>query len=200
MKLPTDEKDGPIPEVPFDEEDTIVPDECMAEIAEINPKLNQQERKYVYWRSIANPPLVAYRKAGYTSSNWRSIESRPKIRETLAELNEKLEPEYRVSQQKVVGMLMEGYELARIRSNPKVMIEAAVALANITGVGAAAKIQIDQKTQVSLQMQQDVKALQHLPRNNLEDMVGVSRSLPYIDAVYEELSGSESVSEREAVG
>lgn len=187
MKLPTDEMDGPTPEVPFDENDTVVPDECMAEIAEINPKLNQQERKYVYWRSIANPPLVAYRKAGYTSSNWRSIESRPKIRDALAELNEKLEPEYRVSQQKVIGMLMEGYELAKIRSNPKVMIEAAVALANISGVGAAAKIQIDQKTQVSMQLQQDVKALQHLPRDNLEDIVGVSRALPYIDAVYEEL-------------
>ena len=173
--------------VPYNEEETDIPDECLAEIAEIDPKLNLQERKYVYWRSIANPPLVALKKAGYKSTNWRSIETRPKIREALANLNEKLEPEYRVTQKRVVNMLLEGYELAKIRSNPKSMIDAAVALANITGVAAAAKIQIDQHTQIALHTQrEEVRALQQLPRTSLEDLAGVERKLPYIEGEFVE--------------
>lgn len=175
------------PIVPFDPEDTTVPDDSMQEIADLNPNLNDKERRYIYWRSMANPPIVAYRKAGFAGSSWRQVETRPKIRETLANLHEKLEPEYRVSLQKVVGMIMSGYEMAQLKGQPKVMVEAATALANITGLAAAQKVQIDQRTTGVVQHQHEVRALQHLPRESLELLVGVSRQLPYIEAEFSEI-------------
>ena len=175
-------------ELDIDENNMDIPDDCLEEIAEIDPKLTKQERKYVYWRSIANPPMVAYRKAGYKGGNWRTIETRPKIREALAALHEKLEPEYRVTLQKVIGMIMEGYDMAKLKGQPKVMVEAALAAANITGIMAAQKIQIDQRTQVAItNHSQDLKALQHMPRQSLEEMVGVERTLPYLEAEYAEV-------------
>lgn len=175
------------PIVPFDPEDTTVPDDSMQEIADLNPNLNDKERRYIYWRSMANPPIVAYRKAGFSGSAWRQVETRPKIRETLADLHEKLEPEYRVSLQKVVGMIVSGYNMAEIKGQPKVMVEAAVALANITGLAAAQKVQIDQRTTGVVQHQHEVRALQHLPRESLELLVGVNRQLPYIEAEFAEV-------------
>jgi hypothetical protein len=175
------------PIVPFDPEDTTVPDDSMQEIADLNPNLNDKERRYIYWRSMANPPIVAYRKAGFSGSAWRQVETRPKIRETLADLHEKLEPEYRVSLQKVVGMIMSGYEMAQLKGQPKVMVEAATALANITGLAAAQKVQIDQRTTGVVQHQHEVRALQHLPRESLELLVGVNRQLPYIEAEFAEI-------------
>lgn len=172
------------PIVPFDPEDTTVPDDSMQEIADLNPNLNDKERRYIYWRSMANPPIVAYRKAGFSGSAWRQVETRPKIRETLAELHEKLEPDYRVSLQKVVGMIVSGYNMAELKGQPKVMVEAAVALANITGLAAAQKVQIDQRTSGVVQHQHEVRALQHLPRESLELLVGVNRQLPYIEAEF----------------
>jgi hypothetical protein len=172
--------------VPYDAEDTTVPDDSMQEIFDINPKLSEKERKYIYWRSMANPPMVAYRKAGFSGSSWRQVETRPKVRETLAELHEKLEPQYRVSLQKVIGMIMSGYEMAQLKGQPKVMVEAATALANITGIAAAQKVQIDQRTSGVVEHRHEVKALQQLPRASLEYMVGVERQLPYIEAEFAE--------------
>jgi hypothetical protein len=176
------------PLVPFDPEDTTVPDDSMQEIADLNPQLNDKERRYIYWRSMANPPIVAYRKAGFSGSSWRQVETRPRVRETLVDLHEKLEPQYRVSLQKVVGMIMSGYEMAQLKGQPKVMVEAATALANITGLAAAQKVQIDQRTTGVVQHQHEVRALQHLPRESLELLVGIQRQLPYIEAEFVDAS------------
>jgi hypothetical protein len=179
--------------VQYDESETDIPDDCIQEIVDINPSLTEQERKYVYWRSMANPPIVAYRKAGYSGGSWKPVEHRPKIRETLAALHEKLEPEYRVSLQKIIGMVMDGYSMAELKGQPKVMVEAALALANITGIMAAQKVQIDQRTQLAVQQapQESVKALQHLPRASLEELAGVNRQLPYVDAEFAEVKKDE---------
>lgn len=178
-------------DIPFDEEDLDIPDDALAEIAEIEPSLTNQERKYIYWRSLANPPLVAFKKAQYSGSSWRQVETRPKIREALMSLNERLEPQYRVTQQKVVGILMEAVEMARMKGQAKVLVEAATALANISGVAAATKYRIDQNTQVSIHNRaEEIKALQHLPRHQLEGIVGIQRALPspYIDAEFVEIN------------
>lgn len=181
------------PLVPFDPADMDIPDDSMQEIKDLNPKLSDQERRYIYWRSMANPPIVAYRKAGYSGSSWRAVETRPRIRETLALLHEKLEPEYRVSLQKIIGMVMSGYDMASLKGQPKVMVEAALALANITGIMAAQKVQVDQRTLVAIEHRtNEVKALQHLPRTSLEEMVGVRRELPYLEAEYVEVGGDDS--------
>lgn len=176
-------------------DDVDIPDDALEEIGQLAPNLTQQERKFVYWRSMANPPLMAFKKAGYMGGQWRQVETRPKIREALADLNERLEPEYRITQQKVISILMEAVDLARLKEQPKILVEAATALANISGVAAATKFQIDSRSQVAVtsRRQEDVKALQHLPRKGLEDMVGVERTLPtsYIEAEYVEIEKSD---------
>lgn len=182
----TDQESTHEPEYSID--DVEIPDECLVEIAEIAPDLTNQERKYVYWRSVANPPIVAHRKAGYAGTSWRQVETRPKIREALHALNERLEPEYRVTLQKVIGMVMEGFDMAKLKGQPKVMVEAATALANMTGLAAAQKVQIDQRTHVEIENRsQQMKALQQIPRVSLEEMAGVHRELPYIEADFVEV-------------
>jgi hypothetical protein len=179
----------------INEED--IPDDALAEIARLSPNLNSQERKYIYWRSVANPPALAFSKAGYTGSSWRMVETRPKIREALIALNEELEPAYRVTQKTVVGILMEAVDMARMKEQPKVMVEAAKELAAVTGVGEAAKIQIDQRTEIQLSAREEVKALRHMPRWGLEDLVGVQRALPpsFVEAEFEEVEPSGRKSE-----
>lgn|SRR5574343_366295 len=171
----------------IDEEE--IPDDALAEIARLSPSLSAQERKYIYWRSVANPPALAFSKAGYAGSNWRIVETRPKIREALIALNEELEPAYRVTQKTVVGILMEAVDMARMKEQPKVMVEAAKELAAVTGVGEAAKIQIDQRTEIQLSAREEARALRHMPRWGLEDMVGVQRALPpsFVEAEFEEV-------------
>lgn len=183
-----------IEELDIPEYDEDAPDDALEEIAHLAPDLTPQERKYVYWRSVALPPARAFQKAGYVGSVWRTVETRPRIRRALEDLNEQLEPQYRVTQQKVIGILMEAVELAKLKEQPKALIEAAVALANVSGVMAATKIQIDQRT-LHLEERPQVKALEHMPRRGLERLVGVERLLPLqvVDADFEEVS-VESVS------
>lgn len=159
-------------------DDEFIPDDAILEIAELAPTLTVQERKYVYWRSIALPPTAAYAKAGYSGTNWRTVETRPKIREALQDLNERTSSEYRVTQQTVIGLIMEGIEIAKRKDQAKTIIEGAVALANITGVAAATKYQISQRTEVNMTKTVEHKALQSLPRNSLEQLAGVQRALP----------------------
>ena len=167
-------------ELELDEYDETPPDDAIAEIAETAPELTKQERLYVYWRTLALPPGAAYKKAGYTGTNWRSVETRPKVRNALQDMNEKLEPEYRITQKKVIGILMEGIEIARRESKAKIMIEGAVALANVAGVMSATKIAIQSENRHAhrIEQQSETKALQHLPRTSLEGMVGINRVLP----------------------
>lgn len=177
-------------EVP-EHNDEFPPDDAIAEIADVAPDLTEQERKYVYWRSIAVPPAAAHAKAGYSGTNWRAVETRPRIRTALQDLNERVSPQYRVTQQTVIGLLMEGIEIARMKDQAKTMIEGAVALANITGVAAATKYQVDQRTLLEVNRPNEgPKALRHLPRNNLEALVGVQRTLPshVIEAEFEVVS------------
>ena len=156
-------------------EDVTIPDDCLAEIVELAPDLTAQERKYVYWRSIGSSPGEAFDNAGYKGNNARAIETRPKVRRALQDLNERLEPEYRVTQQKVIGLIMEGIDIARRNDQAKTIIEGAVALAGVAGVDAATKIQVDSKTTGIIQHEH--RALQHLPRTGLEQMVGIQRAL-----------------------
>lgn len=173
----------------FSSDDLDIPDDALAEIAGLSPSLSQQERKYVYWRSVANPPLTAYVKAGYTGASWRMVETKPRVREALMDLNEQLEPQYRITQRTVVGILMEAVDMARMKEQPKVLVEAAKELAAVTGVGAATKIQIDQNTQFSLSRREETKALRHMPRSGLEELVGIQRALPsnIVDGEFEEI-------------
>jgi hypothetical protein len=80
-----------------------IPDDALLEIATLAPELTEQERKYLYWRSIGEPPGRAFEKAGYAGTNWRVVETRPRVREALMDLNERLEPNYRVTQKSIIG-------------------------------------------------------------------------------------------------
>lgn len=177
-------------------EDLDIPDDALAEIATLAPELTEQERRFIYWRSIGDPPGMAFQKAGYAGTGWRMVESRPRVREALLELNEKLEPEYRVTQKSIIGILMEAVEIARRRDNAKVMVEAAHELGAITGVGAATKIEVRQDISHRIAAREELQALKHLPRGMLEEVVGIQRILPPVaierltnieDAEYEQI-------------
>ena len=177
-------------------EDLDIPDDALAEIATLAPELTEQERRFIYWRSIGEPPGMAFQKAGYAGTGWRMVESRPRVREALLELNEKLEPEYRVTQKTVVGILMEAVSMARIKDQPKTMVEAARELAAVTGVGAATRVEVKQDISHRVAAREELQALRHLPRGMLEEVVGIQRILPPVmieklanieDAEYEQI-------------
>lgn len=166
-----------------------IPDDALTEIAEIAPDLTEQERKFVYWRSMALAPIEAFRRSGYSGGSWRPVAARPRVREALIALNERLEPQYRVTQQTVIGILMEAVDMARMKGQAKVLVEAATALGNVSGVTAAQKIQIDQRTMLA-DARVERKALAQLPRVRLEEMVGTQRVLPapeVVEGEFEEL-------------
>lgn len=169
---------------------TDIPDDALTEIAEVAPTLSEEERRYVYWRMVGSPPADAHRRAGFSSGGWRMVDTRPRVRDALANMHERVEPEWRVTQKTVVGILFEAVEIARRKDQAGNLIEAASALANITGVAAASKMQIQQNTNISIEHKTEAQALKHMPRAQLEQMVGVNRMLPnpkVIDAEYEEI-------------
>jgi hypothetical protein len=171
------------------------PDDAIAEIAKVAPGLTSQERLYVYWRSIALPPGAAFQKAGYAGTGWRAVETRPKIRAALQDLNELLEPDYRITQKRVVGILMEAVDIARRRDQAKNLIEAAVALANVAGVMSATKLQVNGTHNHLLSVRPELAALQLLPRVGLEELVGIRRTLPALmppveEGVFEEVAAA----------
>jgi hypothetical protein len=160
-----------------DELNRDIPDDALSEIAEVAPDLTLQERRYVYWRVVGSTPLDAYKKSGYTGTTWRTVDTRPRVRDALASMHERIEPEWRVTQKTVVGILFEAIDIARRKDQAGNLIEAATALANITGVGAASKLQIQQDTQINITNSQ--QSLRHVPRAELEDMLDIKRVLPY---------------------
>jgi hypothetical protein len=173
--------------------DLAVPDDALQEIADLAADLNERERLYVYWRSLAVPPLEAYKRAGYAGNSWRQLETRPIIRTAMEELQEHIEPEYRITRKRVQGIILEGIEVARRKDQAKTMIEGAVALAGIAGLNAPQRVQIDQRIQSihSSAVEQPTQLrLVRQTRTDLERMVGLTRTLPtpkVVDAEYSEV-------------
>jgi hypothetical protein len=162
-------------------EPPLVPDDALGEIKEVAPGLTGQELIYVYWRSLAVPPKEAYRRAGYEDKNWLVLDRRPAIRKAMENIQELLEPEYRVSLKRVQAIILEGIEMARRKDQPKVMIEGAVALAGVAGIAAPQKLQIQQHTVTEnrgTQAQPAPLQLAQLPREQLEALLGRQRVLP----------------------
>jgi hypothetical protein len=168
------------------DEELEVPDDALHEIAELAPKLSAKERLYVYWRSMAQPPAEAAKRAGV--SNWRATESRPIVRQALQDLQEALSPSYRITRERVLGLIMEGIDVARRKDQAKIIIEGAVALANIAGVAAPIKQQIHQYTQVEQIQSSEQPRLAHLPKEELERMVGIQRRLTIMEGEFEEVT------------
>lgn len=159
--------------------DTSVPDESLVEIAEHCPELNDQQRRYVYWRIVGMGPTIAYRNAGYTGTNWRSVETRPKIRESIAKMVEITEPEHRISEKTIINIVMEGLEIARAKSQAHNMIAGAKVLAEITGHIAAQKMEVRTQSLVEVNHTHEMRVLQQLPRGQLERLLDIERTLPH---------------------
>lgn len=172
-------------ELAIPEYDLSPPDDSLAEVARLAPDLTAQERIYVYYRSIALPPGAAFKKAGYAGTNHRALETRPKIRKALQVINEELEPDYHITQKKVIGLLMQSVEIAIRKDQSHNLTEAAIALANVSGMMSAVKIQVNGNHQHSLTVNPQIAALQHLPRGGLEELVGLRRTLPALQTVEE---------------
>ena len=163
--------------------DTSVPDESLTEIAEHCPELNDQQRRYVYWRVIGMGPTIAFRNAGYTGSNWRTIETRPKIREAIAKMVEVTEPEHRISEKTIINIVMEGVQVAREKGQAHNLIMGAKTLAEITGHIAAQKIEMNQQSKVEVTHTHEMKLLGQLERSQLERLLDIERVLPHPDAI-----------------
>lgn len=168
----TDEYDIAAPEVP---------DDALAEIKDIAPTLSAQELLYVYWRSLAVPPAESHRRAGFDGKQWRTLERRPVIRKAMEDLQEQIEPEYKVTRKRVQAIILEGIEVARRRDNAKTMIEGAVALANIGGLMAPTRMQIQQQQHIMHEKEGEQPPqllLSRLSKSELELKLGRQRVLP----------------------
>lgn len=169
-----------------------IPDESLTEIAEHCPTLNDQERRYVYHRISGNNPVNSYKAAGYKGSSWKSVETRPKIREAIAKMVEVVEPEHRITQKTIIGILMEATEIARTKEQPHNLIAAARTLAEVTGHMAAQKVEMQQKIESNVNHKHEVKALMQFDKGILEQFLNITRTLPSpekvaIDAEFEEV-------------
>lgn len=161
--------------------DLDVPDDALQEIKDLAPDLSGQELIYVYWRSLAVPPGESYKRAGYEGRGYRVMDRRPAIRQAMVDLQEQLEPDYKVTRKRVQGVILEAIEMARRKDQPKVMIEGAVALAEIGGVKAPTKLQIQQHTvqeNVLPGAQPRQLQLTQMSRHELEAELGRVRVLP----------------------
>jgi phage terminase small subunit len=169
-----------LPNLPaYRDESTIypseVPDDALTEIAEHCPELNDQQRRYVYWRILGTTPTIAFKNAGYTGSSWRTIETRPKIREAIAKMIEITEPEHRITQKSIVGILMEAIDVARQKGQAGNMIEGAKVLSDTLGITAAQKINIQQNSMI--EHKHEVKVIQQLEKEQLERLLDIQRVL-----------------------
>lgn len=154
-----------------------IPDDALAEIAHHCPELDDRQRRYVYWRIIGTNPTIAFRNAGYTGSSWRMIETRPKLREAIAKMIEISEPEHRVTQKSIVGILMEAIDVARQKGQAGNMIEGAKVLSDTLGITAAQKINIQQNSQVKVEHKHEVRLIQQLEKEQLERLLDINRVL-----------------------
>lgn len=172
----------------------VIPDDAMTELVEVAPGLTDLERKYIYWRALGNPPKLAMTRAGYKSNgNASQLDSRPKIREALSALQEQLEPEFRVTRKRVMGMLGEAAEMARMKGQAANLIAAAVEMARIAGVDAPQRIQIDQRSMQVTDQGSGLKSLKDMSKEELERRAGIRRRLgpPPIEGEYAVVEESE---------
>lgn len=160
-----------------------VPDEALTEIAEHCPELDDRQRRYVYWRIIGNTPTLAFKNAGYTGSSWRMVETRPKIREAIAKMIEVTEPEHRITQKSIVGILMEAIDVARQKGQAGNMIEGAKVLSDTLGITAAQKINIQQNSQIQVEHKHEMKVIQQLEKEQLERLLDINRVLAAPSAI-----------------
>jgi hypothetical protein len=103
----------------------------------------------------------------------------------MVDLQEQLEPEYKVTRKRVQALIIEAIEMARRKDQPKVMIEGAVALAEIGGVKAPIKMQIQQHTlqETVAPGQPRQLALTQMTREQLELELGRVRVLPAAERI-----------------
>ena len=176
-----------IEQVEDDEYDTSIPDESLVEIAKHCPELNEQQRRYVYWRIVGTNPTIAFRNAGYSGSSWKTVESRPKVREAVAKMIEVIEPEIRVTQKTILNITMDAINIAREKSQAIAMVTGAKLLAEVTGNLAAQKIDMRQQSQIDVNhthsLSNETKMLQQLPRGQLERLLELDRVLPHTNVL-----------------
>ena len=168
-----------------------IPDESLTEIQKHCPELNDQERRYVFHRISGSNPVNAYRAANYKGSSWKSVEIRPKIREAIAKMIEVVEPEHRITQKTIIGILMEATEIARRRDQSHNLITAARTLAEVTGHLAAQKVEMNQRIESNTTHTHQLK-LPQLSKEVLEQFLEINRVLPnpeksIIEGEYEEV-------------
>ena len=115
------------------------------------------------------------------------METRPIIRQAVERLNEALEPEYQITRKRVVAIMLEGIEIARRKDQAKTMIEGAVALANLAGMNAPQRLQVQQQIEHTHNRPTagtEALMLSRLPRHELEALLDKKRVLPVLEAEF----------------
>jgi hypothetical protein len=164
--------------------DLAIPDDALQDLVPATPELNDAERMYAYWRTLAVPPREAGRRSGFNSPQQvHSLEHSVRMRQALARMQESLEVEYRVTRSRVQAIILEAIEMARRRDQAKVMIEGARALAEISGMNAPMRLQIDSRAGVEPTNATAGVILASASQGHLESLVGVRRALPALSVV-----------------
>lgn len=155
------------------------PDDALAMIYALSPMLSLPERKYVFWRSMALPHPVCAERAGLDPK--KSLRYRKDISYALRDFRDEMNADYDVTMKTILGILMEGVEIARNKQQAKTLIEAAKTIADITGLTAPVKIQQQQhvtRAPVQAPAGPTPLSLRHVPRTELEEQIGKDRVLP----------------------
>ena len=150
--------------------------------------LTELQLQYVHWRGLGLNPKAAARRAGYNTSGGTvagtvvaRLESSKKIRLGIERMQDAARLRYKVDQDMVVAGIFEGINTAREQADAKAMIDGWAKIAQITGVQAPKRQEIEVK-------QVTADTLAHIPDHELLKHMGKDRVLSsVIDAEFVEL-------------
>ncbi len=148
-------------------------------------ELTSLQNAYVYWRHLGFTPLQSARRAGYSSpkESSRENERNKTLKGILQQVEEEARVRYDVDRDRVIEGIMEALSVAREQSDPKVMLQAWVETARITGVQAPEVKKIEVQGEVTQHHITDASD------KDLLEILGKRRELelPALEADYEVL-------------
>lgn len=150
-------------------------------------ELTPMQNMYQYWRGYGFTPRQSAKKSGYKDLKQaiRVNEANPIIRKSIEEMASRVKVRHKVDRDAVVDGLMEALSVARERSDAKQMISGWVEIARITGVQApevkVMKVE-GEITQTHISQAPDAELLK---------ILGKERTLPIIDAEFEDITDVE---------
>lgn len=122
-------------------------DDVRPPIATQDLELSPETRDYIYWRGLGLTRAQAYRRSHPTvtpaqaNHRGRVLESKPVVRDAIAQILEENRVRYNIDRDAVVEGLMEAINVAREQSDARSMISGWTEVGRITGVEAPKQAQ-----------------------------------------------------------